>query len=115
MGLDAWAFAHAPGAGDDDRIELAYWRKFNHLQGWMMRLYEERGGEGDFNCKKLYLEAEDLDRLTADMGKGLPHQPGFFFGGANIYPKDLETTKTFIEKARKLLAEGFKVYYDSWW
>lgn len=104
-----------------------YWRKFNHLHGWMERLYEARGGTETFNCVTLRLTSEDLDRLEADMHattakngeviKGEPLTPtsGFFFGGDKLYPEDLESLASFITEARAELAAGRVVFYDSWW
>ena len=62
MGLDMYAYTcDADSVGDQqvdikthaedgghllanfDR-EFAYWRKFNHLHGWMEKLYREKGG-----------------------------------------------------------------------
>lgn len=45
----------------------------------------------------------------------LEHTPGFFFGGEEIYPEDIEETKKFIAAARAALANGLAVFYDSWW
>ena len=105
---------------EQEQAELthfAYWRKFNHLQGWMEDLYREKGGiKESFNCCTVRLELEDLARLEADLDSGnLEHTPGFFFGDDEIYPEDIEETKAFIEKSRTAIAEGLAVFYDSWW
>lgn len=96
---------------------FAYWRKFNHLHGWMEDLYREKGGIKDsFNCCTVRLELEDLARLEADLeGGNLEYTPGFFFGGEEIDPQDIEETKAFIEKSRAAIAAGLAVFYDSWW
>ena len=95
---------------------FAYWRKFNHLHGWMEDLYREKGGiKESFNCCTVRLELEDLARLEADLeGGNLEHTPGFFFGGEEIDPQDIEETKAFIEKSRTAISEGLAVFYDSW-
>ena len=41
MGLDQYA-NRVNEAGD--RVEVAYWRKHNRLQGWMEDLYISKGG-----------------------------------------------------------------------
>lgn len=96
---------------------FAYWRKFNHLHGWMEKLYREKGGSKEsFNCCTVRLELEDLARLEADLDGGkLEYTPGFFFGGEEIYPEDITDTKVFIENARTAIAAGLAVFYDSWW
>ena len=107
---------------EDERDEaelnqFAYWRKFNHLHGWMEKLYRQKGGKCDvFNCCTVRLELEDLERLEADLNEEkLEHTPGFFFGDSQIYPDDITETKTFIANARLAIAEGRAVFYDSWW
>lgn len=94
--------------------DIAYWRKFNHLYGWMETLYREKGGTDVFNCRTVRLELEDLARLEADLDGGkLEHTPGFFFGGDEIYPEDITETKAFIEKARAAIGAELAVFYDS--
>ncbi len=130
MGLDMYAFRAAAAqvknpeasvnltfVSDTERpTELAYWRKFNALHGWMEDLYRQRGGEGDFNCDTVRLTAQDLDRLEMDIGENkLVPRNGFFFGSQEIYPEDIESTKKFIAAAREALAAGDIVVYDSWW
>ena len=113
MGLDMYGYTmNAEFVGDrqtdvnvseDERDEaelnqFAYWRKFNHLHGWMEKLYRQKGGKADvFNCCTVRLELEDLERLEADLDdEKLEYTPGFFFGDSQIYPEDITETKTFI-------------------
>lgn len=131
MGLDMYGYTMcAEFAGNrqtdvnvrDEEVEqaqltdIAYWRKFNHLHGWMEKLYREKGGTDVFNCRTVRLELEDLARLEADLdGEKLEHTQGFFFGDDEIYPEDIIETKAFIEKARAPIGAGLAVFYDSWW
>lgn len=97
-------------------FDFAYWRKFNHLHGWMERLYEEKGGKEQFNCTTVRLMPEDLDRLERDiLGNKLTATQGFFFGGDTLYPEDVAETVAFIENCRQAYLDGYAVLYDSWW
>jgi len=127
MGLDMYAFKmKAKEAGDIqtmsgwpeviERVEIAYWRKFNHLHGWMEALYKEKGGTDEFNCVYVRLEQADLDRLKNALdSKQLVHTRGFFFGGDEIHEWDVEATEKFIEDAKQALLDGDAVFYYSWW
>ncbi len=128
MGLDMFAFTvPADIAGDVQvdikvpehikREELAYWRKFNHLHGWMSRLYYAKGGKDpEFNCNTVRITNDDLDKLYQDASNNnLPTTVGFFFGGSELYPEDIEDLIAFIGKAKRAIAEGKVVFYDSWW
>lgn len=127
MGLDMYAFKmKAKEAGDTqtmsgwaeeiERVEIAYWRKFNHLHGWMEDLYREKGGTDEFNCVYVRLEQTDLERLKMALYfKELAHTPGFFFGGDEMYEWDVEATEKFIENAKQALLDGDAVFYYSWW
>lgn len=131
MGLDMYAFAlnrdqvKNPDAlvdpefvsGDPQVTEIAYWRKFNALHGWMEALYRNRDGEATtFNRVKARLTAGDLDALEEALRNDtLKPRVGFFFGEQKIYPEDIEETHVFITKAREALDRGELVYYDSWW
>lgn len=129
MGLDMYAVAVAKGAdlenksvdvsleGLDDSVEqIAYWRKFNHLHGWMRGLYLAKGGKSqDFNCDTVEITEADLANLEKALEAGLPHTPGFFFGGEEIYPEDIDNTKAFIDNARDFLKRGERVFYYGWW
>lgn len=118
MGLDMYGYARK--GGEESNVELAYWRKHNALHNWMETRFLERGGSGTFNCVPLQLTTEDLDRLEADVkGRNLEPTVGFFFGSPEYSEEDwAETEKqdlAFVEKAREHLAQGYAVYYNSWW
>ena len=95
--------------------EIAYWRKHPNLHGWMHRLWESRGNDGDFNGDELELTAEDLDELERAVVHGqLPSTTGFFFGNdADEHYR--ESDLNFIKNARAELFCGLKVFYNSSW
>lgn len=94
---------------------FAYWRKFNHLHGWMERLYQERGGVDTFNCIEIWLDEEAIDRLEKEKDSLEPTQ-GFFFGSyEELTKEDKEEIQEFIERCRQAFADGYVVFYDSWW
>jgi hypothetical protein len=125
MGLDMYAFSVAKNDGneqfaiaeDNDRTEIAYWRKHHDLHGWMERLYRDKGGVAEsFNCIPVRLSLEDLDALQADLMDGaLPETTGFFFGTNPPDEDSLREDLVFVAKARTEIAMGREVYYDSWW
>lgn len=95
--------------------ELHYWRKHPDLHGWMEQLYYEKGGEAAmFNCAPVVLTLDDLDALENDIHTGnLPDTRGFFFGDSD--GTEIKDDLAFIAKAREAIADGYTVYYDSWW
>jgi hypothetical protein len=126
MGLDMYAYRVSKehvvndfefNTNQDPVDDMAYWRKFNALHGWMERLYRERGGPKEsFNCAPLRLYLEDLDKLQRDIGENnLQPTEGFFFGSQEIYPEDIADAMKFIFDAREVIKQGDAVYYDSWW
>lgn len=103
---------------DDYAIErLAAWRKFNHLHGWMWRLYDAKGGTSTiFNCDVVRLMPEDINLLEdAWRGGRLTPTDGFYFGGPDWEPEYDEDLRSFIEEARACHARGEAVLYSSWW
>jgi hypothetical protein len=142
MGLDQYAYVAAK-AGQRDEYwnqhdlpedqrtvnkprEIAYWRKHPNLQGWMERLWREKGRPGGdsgqeeqwgsgFNGVELELTWEDIDRLEQAIRSGrLPDTRGFFFGEPSddyYREQDLE----FCRNARADLFCGLKVFYNSSW
>jgi hypothetical protein len=95
--------------------EIMYWRKHSSLQGWMRKLWESKGGYGEFNGDELELTWQDLDDLErAVIHKQLPETTGFFFGD----PSDeyyREHDLKFIKEARAEIFLGLKVFYNSSW
>ena len=105
------------GDGDSNVEELFYWRKHHDLHGWMERLYREKGGDAEsFNCVKVRLTKEDLERLASDiMNNKLPATTGFFFGDNPPDADSMEQDMQFVGKAVAAIMQGDAVYYDSWW
>lgn len=97
---------------------FAYWRKFNHLHGWMESLYRAKGGTDEqFNCNNVRLGADDIDRLESMASmKALAPARGFFFGADDPFSdEDREEVLKFVADAREAMANGMVVFYDSWW
>jgi hypothetical protein len=94
---------------------LYYWRKHPNLQGWMQQLYRAKGGQGkQFNGNTVRLDAADLDALEREVeAGGLPETTGFFFGESR--PEHADEDREFIKLARAAIAQGYVVFYDSWW
>lgn len=97
--------------------EIAYWRKHPNLQGWMQKLWEAKGGVGDFNGDEVELTWEDVDMLEHDIKNGYMKNlgtRGFFFGDPSdeyYKEKDLQ----FCIDAKTELFLGRKVFYNSSW
>lgn len=129
MGLDMYAFAvnredaisDFEVAKDEEGLylkteDLFYWRKHHDLHGWMERLYREKGGQEEFNCRPLRLTEDDLLSLEWDVKNNrLPETEGFFFGNNPPDKDSIKNDMKFIRAARKIIKEGRAVYYDSWW
>lgn len=96
--------------------DFAYWRKFNHLHGWMEKLYRKKGGQAEsFNLCTVRLREEDLKQLLEE-ASGLTPTPGFFFGSyESMTPEDVQEVVAFAARALQAIADGYAVYYDSWW
>jgi hypothetical protein len=98
--------------------EFAYWRKFNHLHGWMENLYRAKGGTAEsFNCTNVRLNEQDLDTLEVlANNKAMPATPGFFFGSYEPFDEaDKKEVLDFVTKARDAMKNGMTIFYDSWW
>lgn len=98
--------------------DFAYWRKFNHLHGWMEKLYYSKGGKADsFNCVNVRLTEQDLDVLQKQAETmSLKPTEGFFFGTYEEFSEDDQyAVLEFVNKAREAISNGYAVFYDSWW
>ena len=124
MGLDQYAKKVKREYNSETRTEtivkteIAYWRKHNALEGYMSDLYRTKtGDEGEFNCKVLTLDSDDLDDLELVVLKGeLPETEGFFFGDCSKHDEECKQVDLeFIAEARKSLDQGYEVEYTSWW
>lgn len=129
MGLDMYAWTvPAEWCGDkqvdykpgENQVtgDLAYWRKFNHLHGWMHKLYLSKGGaDPNFNCNTVRLMPEDLDRLERECQDEelFTATSGFFFGSDELDDRDMEALEDFISDAHAAIQSGNAVWYDSWW
>lgn len=110
-----WNKAKEEGIIDTD---FAYWRKFNHLHGWMEKLYYSKGGKADsFNCVNVRLTEQDLDVLQKHAETmSLKPTEGFFFGTYEEFSEDDQyAVLQFVNTARETISNGYAVFYDSWW
>ena len=136
MGLDQYAYARDPRIERDEEdeddwggdVHIMDWRKHNRLQGYMEQIWLEQGGEygeswGDgFNGKEVKLGNDEINALEEVIkNRDLPETSGFFFGNDSYedYENEdwgyLKSDLEFISEARKLLSEGYEVYYNSSW
>lgn len=122
MGLDMYAYMTNEPLTDEvdfafpeDAGDLHAWHKHPNLHGWMEQRYRAKGGDAvEFNLRGLQLTSDHLDDLEqAVCNKALPETEGFFFGASD--GSEMEDDLHFIRKARAAIANGFSVYYDSWW
>ncbi len=110
MGLDQSAYTKDKKGNEQ---EIAYWRKHNALDGWMEKLFREKGNDGGWNCAELELTKEDIEHLEQDVkSDSLPETEGFFYGADSRFDEyKKEQTLEFIEEAKVLLEKGERVYY----
>ena len=145
MGLESWVYVaprphykreyDATGTWDNDlsrfvnpnmdppRI-IAHWNKHSNLHQWMMKLYLERGGTGDFNGDELELLCDDIKRLELDIKEGKLRnnwRSGLAFGlnfGAFGSPQDdfySDYDVEFCISAKTELFLGLRIFYNSSW
>lgn len=111
MGLDMYLYTKDK---EGKEVEVTYWRKHPNLHGYIEQLYRERGGSEEFNCIEFELEKEDLENILKNSKENtLPKTTGFFFGES--CEEDNEQTIEVMKKAIKLVNEGEKIFYNSWW
>ena len=68
-----------------------------------------------FNCQPVRLNLSDLEQLETAINRGdLPETTGFFFGDSSDEEYKEQDLK-FIKMSREAIANGFQVYYNSWW
>lgn len=130
MGLDQYAYIASKANSewnDTSKQDLAYWRKHPNLQGWMEKLWIEKGYPGlpagannfdhTFNGIEVELTWDDVDRLEKDIKSGQVSEldtKGFFFGNpSDDYYRDHDLE--FCVNAKAELFLGRKVFYNSSW
>ncbi len=94
--------------------EISTWRKHYELDEWMTDLYWKKGGKGNdgmFNCCWMKLSKLDLTELEVCLLKGEI--------AYSDWPSEIDTQKeydlNFIKKAKKIIEDGFDVFYSNWW
>ena len=96
--------------------EIVHWCKHPNLHGWMEKLYRRKGGIGNFNCENLELELKDIRKLEkAIINKKLPVTTGLFFGESKETQEEMYKDLFFIKIAKKVIKEGYSIYYNSSW
>lgn len=132
MGLDMYAYSvPANKVRDEDKNaevdfqsyytagaeEFFYWRKHPNLHGAFETMYREKNGSDDsFNYSTLRLTDDDLLMLEQKIKNNeLPFTEGFFFGSSSDDDDTVNRDLEFIREARKLVASGHFVYYNSSW
>ena len=123
MGLDQYAYKVKRDYNRETKtetitkVEIAYWRKHNALEGYMCDLFHSKGGDGEFNCRTLPLNNDDLNKLEEVVNDNkLPKEEGFFFGDDTSKDEECKALdKLFIDDARKALEDEWQIEYTSWW
>lgn len=137
MGLDIYAYTVSEDAGvaeyivgtvPDNWEEIANWRKFNALHGWMEEMARSAGYKrpnfdptstingNQLNNVAVKLSPELIDCLEYDIDHDLlkPHN-GFYFGELRIYPEHVADARVFIANARTAFSAKQSVYYYADW
>ena len=127
MGLDQYFYAQK---GNGEKEEIGYLRKHNWIHGWMENLWEKQGKplpEGrestddpwnmsSFNCIPVRLYLKDIRSLRNAIKKNkLKPVEGLFFGGGEPDDWSKEEELRILENAEAWIADGYKIFYDSWW
>jgi len=113
MGLDQYICAET---GEEESLELAYWRKHPNLHGWFID--KLANGNHDSNCERLYMTLDTLHEvMQAVENYNLPKTSGFFFGASYMDRPEKDYTLTQLEKVKKYMLDNpsSKVYYFAWW
>lgn len=120
MGLDQYAYKTLEPIASVDFIDpedselIQDWRKHPNLHGFMVKLYDSKGGSGEMNCDNLQLTLADLNDLEIQVDAGtLPYTNGCFFGTSE--PEDRISDLEFIYRAKLCINEGYNIFYSAWW
>lgn len=130
------AEAAGMGAINDERyatvsVNLAYWRKVNHIHDWFVRNVQD----GEDDCRPYYVSREqlqelhDLCRRVVEAGSQevakelLPTSSGFFFGETEYGEYYFDQTDWTARRITEILnavpenggMTGIDFYYNSSW
>lgn len=106
------------------KLQLAYWRKANHIH----KYFVDRCGGGKDECQDIYVPQDALadllwrcETIMNDKSRAqelLPTQSGFFFGGTEYdewYYGDLERTISVLQNILKNAQESWEFEYRASW
>lgn len=100
------------------QVEVAYWRKANHIHNWFVKNVQN----GVDECQYSYVSRSQLKELCVDLlkdrdpDKALSTQLGFFFGSTEydeFYWHNIENTVSQLEPL--LENDNVEYYYCSSW
>lgn len=118
---------------EDEDYEIAYFRKFNALQGYFERKYYEVAEDGvDVNCQNIQITEEDVKTLREACKYYLANEAdthgyysvkhpelspteGFFYGSQQVHEYDIEQLIELLENIEEHLNSGDLVYYFCWY
>ena len=110
MGLDA-EIRYKPRHSKGESHTVAYWRKFNALQGFFEKLLDVQ------NCEESPCSLEDLETLRQTcLMKTLTPTEGFFFGSQEaVTDEQYEELLRLIPEWENLILEGNELHYWCWY
>lgn len=118
---------------EDKDYEIAYFRKFNALQGYFERKFYEVAEESvDVNCQNVQITEQDVTTLReacqyylaneadSDGYYNVTHPElspteGFFYGTLSVHQYDIEKLMEVLENIEEHLTSGDLVYYYCWY
>lgn len=111
-------------SGTSVTVNFGYWRKANAIHKWFV----DNVQEGVDDCREYWVSNEDMQSLLDTVNKVLrdttlaptllPTAEGFFFGGMEYsewYWRDIEYTKSMLEKALDPAMKHWHFNYQSSW
>lgn len=125
MGLDMYMYRHNKGDFDDERVEVAYWRKHNALHGFLNSLQPQDIEDLEIvplskdNLEEILDLSKAIMRKDLDPELSMPTFGGFFFGTYEYDDWYYNRTQDTIDQIEKILKEtDFEkqaIYYQAWW
>lgn len=96
--------------------EIHYWRKHSNLNGFLTELYYKKGGEGEFNCRNLFLTRKDVKAIIEFESKGEEQEEhsGFFWGQSTQEDRE-NSIKVFTNILENFDFEKDDLIYSCWY